>query len=287
MAAMILDGRPVAAAIRAEIAREVAAFRASNGWVPGLAVVQVGTDPASQKYAQQIERSFQVVGMRCTVHSLPPAASQADVLELVAHVNADQDTHGVIVQVPLPKHLDAQLVQAAIAVAKDVDGVTPWNAGLLVAGSRECLVPATPAGAMLLLAYYGIAVEGKRAVVLGRSAIVGKPMALLLLNSHATVSVCHTRTSDIGCYTREADLLVVAVGKPAVVQVEMVKPGAVVIDFGVNVVAGALMGDVDFASVCEVASAITPVPGGTGPMTNVVLMRNTLLAATRAVHRSD
>ncbi|HHX44467.1 MAG TPA: bifunctional 5,10-methylenetetrahydrofolate dehydrogenase/5,10-methenyltetrahydrofolate cyclohydrolase [Chloroflexi bacterium] len=281
MTAQILDGRALAKTMRGEIAQEVERFHGEHGWVPGIAVVQVGEDPASSWYVKQIARSFGAVGMRCTQHTLPADASADDLAALLRTLNADPRTNGVIVQMPLPDHLPSTLVTDLLDPAKDVDGIHPLNAGRLMQQSGEALVPATPAGGMEILARYGIALRGRHAVMVGRSNIVGRPMALLMLHQHATVTICHSRTPDLGAMTRQADILVAAVGRPKIITGDMIRPGAVVIDFGVNVVEGALAGDVDTEAAMEVAGYVTPVPGGTGPMTNVMLMENTLTAAKR------
>jgi len=283
MGATILDGKALAATIREEIVEQVKAFRASYGFAPSVSVVQVGADPASERYVRQIGRNFEGVGMGFSAHILPEAAAEAQVTELVGQLSADGAVHGIIIQMPLPKGMSAERVVAALSPAKDVDGVHPINAGRLLAGAGEYFVPATPAGGMEILSRANVPIQGKRAVVVGRSNIVGKPMALLLLHRHATVTICHSRTPDLGAVIREADILAAAVGKARLITGDMIKPGATVIDFGVNIVDGKSVGDVDFDSASMVAGAITPVPGGTGPMTNVMLLRNTLQAARRAV----
>lgn len=283
MEAKILDGKALAATMRDEIAAEVAAFKAERGWVPSIAVVQAGADPASERYVKQIGKSFEGVGMGFQLHSLSEAVTEAEVLKLLAELNSNPQINGIIVQLPLPKQIPQQAVTFRIAPEKDVDGVNPCNAGMLMAGTGDFFAPATPSGGMVILERYGIEIKGKRAVVVGRSNIVGKPMAMLLLHQHATVTICHTRTVDLPSVTREGDILVAAAGKAKMITADMVKPGAVVIDFGVNVVDGKMVGDVDYEAVKEVAGAITPVPGGTGPMTNIMLMRNTLLAAKRSL----
>lgn len=279
MEATILDGKATSAAIREEVAAEVASFVERHGWAPAIAVVQVGADPASERYVRQIERAFQGAGMGFRLHSLAETASLEEVLGLLGQLNADDRTSGIIVQIPLPKHLPQDAVTSALLPEKDVDGVHPINAGRLLAGAGRYFAPATPSGGMEILRRSGTALVGRQAVVVGRSNIVGKPMALLLLHQHATVTVCHSRTANLAEVTRQGDILVAAVGKPRLVTGEMIKPGAVVLDFGVNFVEGKMVGDVDFDSARQVASAITPVPGGTGPMTNAMLLRNTLMAA--------
>lgn len=281
MGARILDGRAVAASMKEEIKAEVAAFRAQHGVVPGITVVQVGADPASERYVKQIGRSFEEAGMVFALRQPESSITQAELVELITDVNYDPAISGIIVQMPLPKHIAQEVVASAISPTKDVDGINPANAGRLLAGTGQFFAPATPSGGMEILRREGISLAGKRAVVVGRSNIVGKPMALLLLHQHATVTVCHSRTQDLPTVCREGDILVAAIGKPRFITADMVKPGAVVIDFGVNVVNGKAVGDVDFEAAQQVASAITPVPGGTGPLTNVMLMRNTLRAAER------
>ena len=286
MTAQILDGRALAKTMTGEIAAQVKEFQAANGWVPGIAVVQVGADPASSWYVKQIERSFAGVGMRFTLHSLPENAEASALIGLLRELNADARTNGIIVQMPLPKHLPQSLVTDTLDPAKDVDGIHPINAGRLFQQSGDAFAPATPSGGMEILKRYGIELKGKHAVMVGRSNIVGRPMALMMLHEHATVTICHSRTRDIASITRQGEILVAAIGKAGFITADMVRPGAVVIDFGVNVIDGKkTVGDVDFEAVKEVASAITPVPGGTGPMTNVVLMNNTLTAAQRQLKR--
>jgi len=281
MSAKILDGKALAAAMREEITAEVAAFKEQHGYAPTIAVVRAGEDPASVSYAKQIQKAFEGAGLGFTLHLLPETASQAKIENLVKRLSRDKAVHGIMVQEPLPKGINEEAVKAHIAFTKDVDGVTPLNMGLLTAGVGDFFAPATPAGGMEILKRYGIELKGKRAVVIGRSNIVGKPMALLLLHQHATVTICHSRTVDLPAVAREADILVAAIGRAKMIGPEYVKPGAVVIDFGVNFLDGKMVGDVDFEAVKEIAGAITPVPGGTGPMTNIMLMRNVLMAARR------
>lgn len=283
MVATILDGRALAAKMRDEIAAEVAVFKAQEGHLPpSVAVVQAGADPASEVYVKAIGKFFDGVGMVLNLHRLPKKATETDVLDLLDELNSDPRVSGIIVQLPLPPHISQRAVTYRITPEKDVDGVNPCNLGMLVAGTGDYLAPATPLGGMAILERYGYEIKGKRAIVVGRSNIVGKPMAMLLLHQHATVTICHTRTVDLPSVTREGDILVAAAGKARMITADMVKPGAVVIDFGVNAVDGQMVGDVDFESVKDIAGAITPVPGGTGPMTNVMLARNTLAAARMA-----
>lgn len=281
MVAQILDGRALAKTVSREIAEQVKQFDQAHGWVPGIAVVQVGEDPASSWYVKQIEKSFAGAGMRFALHTLPPDAPADALVALLRQLNADPRTNGVIVQMPLPKHLSQSLVTDTLDPAKDVDGISPINAGRLMQQSGDFYAPATPSGGMEIMRRYGIELKGKHAVMVGRSNIVGRPMALLMLHEHATVTICHSRTPDLGAVTRQGDILVAAIGKAGMITADMIKPGAVVIDFGVNVIGDKIVGDVDTELAKQVAGYITPVPGGTGPMTNVVLMLNTLTAATR------
>lgn len=282
MPAKLIDGRAVAAALRASLAPRVAAL-AARGVRPGLAAVLVGEDPASRIYVRNKFRACAETGLHSEVHEFPADVSETALVDRIARLNADSRVHGIIVQLPLPPALDAARVLAAVSPAKDVDGFHAANLGALVQG-RPGFVPGTPAGVMRLVEHAGIALSGRRAVVVGRSAIVGKPMALLLLQSDATVTICHSRTADLAAVTREADLLVVAAGRANLVTAAMVKPGACVIDVGINRLAdGKIAGDVDFESVREVAGWLTPVPGGVGPMTVAMLMANTVQAAEQSL----
>jgi methylenetetrahydrofolate dehydrogenase (NADP+)/methenyltetrahydrofolate cyclohydrolase len=286
MTARILDGKALAEAIRGEVRGGVAAFRAAHGRAPGLDVVLVGDDPASALYTRNKEKASTEVGMRGQLHVLPPSAPEVDVVALVRRLNDDPGVDGILVQLPLPKPLDAQRVLDAVDPRKDVDGFHPVNAGMLLLGRPGALVACTPLGCMRLLALAGAPLEGAHAVVVGRSIIVGKPMAQLLLAANATVTAAHSRTRDLPGLCRQADVLVVAVGKPELVRGDWIKPGAVVVDVGMNRVPAAdgktrLRGDVAFDEAKEVASAITPVPGGVGPMTIAMLLANTLEAARR------
>jgi methylenetetrahydrofolate dehydrogenase (NADP+)/methenyltetrahydrofolate cyclohydrolase len=283
MTAKILDGKALSAAMKGEIAAEVDEFKSRHGIVPAIAVVRAGDDPASVSYANQIQKAFQAAGMAFALHLLPATASQAKIQSLVRKLSRDRSVHGIMVQEPLPKGIDEEAVKAQIAAAKDVDGVTAVSMGLLAGGAGEFFAPATPAGGMEILKRSGVELKGKRAVVIGRSNIVGKPMALLMLHQHATVTICHSRTVNLPTVAREADILVAAIGRAKMVGADYVKPGAVVVDFGVNFVDGKMVGDVDFDVVKEIAGAITPVPGGTGPMTNIMLMKNVIAAARRQV----
>lgn len=282
MAARIIDGKAVAAKVRAEVAQGVAKLKEERGLVPGLAVVRVGDDPASLSYVTSKRKGCEETGMASTEHHLPAAATQEEVLAVVHKLNADPSVHGILVQLPIPKHIDSDAVIAAVAPHKDVDGFHPINVGNLALG-RPGPQPCTPAGVMRLLKEYGVDPKGKRAVVLGRSLIVGRPMGLLLLAADATVTWCHSKTVDLPGEVARADIVVAAIGKPAMVKGDWVKPGAVVVDVGINRnEAGKLIGDVDFKAASERASAITPVPGGVGPMTVAMLLASTLEAARKA-----
>ena len=284
MSARVIDGKAIAAALRQELGVRVASLKA-RGCTPGLAVVIVGDDPASKVYVRNKALACEQLGMRSDVHALSADTAQAHLIAFVRRLNEDGGIHGILVQLPLPKAIDARAVIEAIDPAKDVDGFHYRNVGSLVVG-EPAFYPCTPAGVMRMLAHEGVAVEGMHAVVVGRSTIVGKPMALLLLNAGATVTICHSKTRDLGAMTRQGDILVAAVGKPRLIGAQMVKPGAVVIDVGVNRLPdGKLAGDVDFASVAQVAAMITPVPGGVGPMTIATLLANTVTAAERAAPR--
>lgn len=279
--AMRIDGKAISAQIREEIKEQTAAFVAERGYAPGLAVVIVGEDPASQVYVRNKALACEQVGFYSEVHRLPAQTKQEELNALVDRLNADPRIHGILVQLPLPKHLDETEVLLRIDPAKDVDAFHPYNVGKIMIGDYDFL-PCTPAGVMALLERSGIDPAGKECVVIGRSNIVGKPMAMLLLHANATVTVCHSRTKDLAEVTRRADILVVAIGRADFVGADMVKPGAVVIDVGMNRRAdGKLTGDVDFAAVEPIASAITPVPGGVGPMTITMLLQNTLTAARK------
>jgi len=274
----LLRGQPVAEQIRAELAQELFNFKREYGITPQLAIVQMGDDPAATAYVKRIERAFAAAEMVCILHQLPAGTSEADFSDTIVELNQDARVHGVIVQMPLPPHLNQEMVTSRLSPLKDVDGIHPHNAGLLALG-RPAFVPATPLGGLELLKRSGIEIKGREAVIVGRSNIVGKPMFFLLLQEHATVTVCHSRTRNLTEVTRRADILVAAIGKARMITADMVKPGTVVLDFGINVVEGKVVGDVDFEAVKGVAGAITPVPGGTGPTTNAVLLRNTLDAA--------
>jgi methylenetetrahydrofolate dehydrogenase (NADP+)/methenyltetrahydrofolate cyclohydrolase len=277
MTATIIDGRVVAAALRARVAEQVRALP----YKPGLAVVLVGDDPASAVYVRSKDRAAAAAGIAAQTIRLPAATEEAELLALVARLNADAAVDGILVQMPLPPQIRSTAVLDAIDPAKDVDGLTPVNAGLLQAG-RPALVPCTPAGVMKLLAEIGVKLSGARALVLGRSVLVGRPMAALLTAADATVTVAHSRTRDLAAECRRAEVLVAATGRPQMVRGDWIAPGAVVIDVGINRLPdGSLVGDVATAEAAAVAGAITPVPGGVGPMTIACLLENTVIAAGR------
>lgn len=277
MTARVIDGKAVAARLRERVAAEVAAMAEP----PGLATILVGEDPASEVYVRMKREDSAEVGIRSFHHEPGGDVSQAALLGLIEELNGDDRVDGILLQLPLPKHLDQDPLIAAIDPAKDVDGLTPINAGLLVQGREEALVPCTPSGVMELLAEAGAELDGARAVVVGRSILVGKPLAALLLAANATVTHCHSHTRDLAAVCREADVLIAAAGSAGLVGAEMVRPGAIVIDVGTNRGENGLVGDVDFEPVAAVAGAITPVPGGVGPMTRAMLLVNTLTAARR------
>jgi methylenetetrahydrofolate dehydrogenase (NADP+)/methenyltetrahydrofolate cyclohydrolase len=278
VAARVIDGKAVAAAVRERVKVDVAAYEQEAGRVPGLATVLVGADPASEIYVANKRRTTEEVGMRSIHHGLEAGIKEEELLGLVSELGSDEDVDGILVQLPLPAHLDSDAVVQTLNPQKDVDGLTPYNAGLLAHGTPG-LVPCTPAGVMELLAHEGVELEGAEAVVVGRSKLVGVPVARLLLGANATVTICHSRTRDLDATCRRADVLVAAVGVPRLLGAEAVKPGAVVIDVGMNRLEDGLAGDVDYEAAAEVASAITPVPGGVGPMTIAMLLSNTLKAA--------
>ena len=282
MAAKIIDGNAVAASVREGLKARVAQLR-SSGITPGLAVVLVGNNPASEVYVRRKVRACEEVGLHSEVVRFPAEADQAELMARLAALNADPRIHGIIVQLPLPERYDMREVLQAIALEKDVDGFHLYNVGgLVLGGDRMVFPPCTPYGVQLLLEHEGIAIEGRNVVVVGASNIVGKPMAMMLLRKEATVSICHVKTRDLAQYTILADILVVAAGKPNLIRAEMVRTGAVVIDVGINRLPdGRLVGDVDFESVKQKASYITPVPGGVGPMTVTMLIWNTVEAAER------
>lgn len=278
MPAQIIEGKVIAKTLRTKIKKRAAFFKA-KGIVPGLAVVLVGEDPASQIYVKNKAQACQECGIKSEVIKLPSAIQEEVLLTLMEKLNKRRDIHGILVQLPLPQHLSAKVIIEAINPAKDVDGLHPVNMGKLLAGN-PALIPCTPYGCLKLIQSTGCAVSGKKAVVIGRSNLVGKPMAVLLLRENATVTACHSYTQDLLAITRSADILVVAVGKPGLITGKMIKPGALVLDVGMNrLPTGKLTGDVDFSSAAEIAGWITPVPGGVGPLTITMLLENTLEAA--------
>ncbi len=277
MAARLIDGKALAARVRERVQREVSKLSSP----PGLATILVGADPASEVYVRMKREDSAQVGIESFHHEPGGGASEEELGDLIRSLNQDERVHGILLQLPLPDHLDQEALIALIDPAKDVDGLTPVNAGLLTQGREDATVPCTPAGVMELLSEAGADLEGAHAVVIGRSILVGKPLAALLLAANATVTHCHSRTRDLAAICREADVLVAAVGSPGLVTAEMVSPGAIVIDVGTNRGESGLVGDVDFAAVSELAAAITPVPGGVGPMTRAMLLVNTLAAARR------
>ena len=280
MTARIIDGKGIAAEIRGDLKKQVAELTA-QGKTPGLEVILVGDDPASTVYVRNKERACKEVGINSTVHRLPAETTREELLGLIEKLNDDATVHGILVQLPLPSHLDEDEVINAISPKKDVDGFHPINAGKLLIGDDDAFVACTPAGVLELVKRTGVSIKGQNVVIVGRSNIVGKPAAVLFLREHATVTVCHSRTKDVAEECRRADILIAAVGRPEMIKKDWVKPGAVVIDVGINRVDGKLVGDVDFENVKEVAGAITPVPGGVGPMTIAMLLRATVESVAR------
>ena len=290
--AKVMDGVAIAKAVRDDVKRDVEAL-ASRGIVPGLTVVLVGDDPASAVYVRAKEKRSKEVGMNGATIRLPASTPQADLEALIDRLNADPEVHGILVQSPLPRHMDENTIMRRIDPAKDVDGFHPVNVGKMLIGEKDGFAPCTPAGVVELLVRYGVETSGKEAVVIGRSNIVGKPMAALLIQTGAgancTVTICHSRTRDLAFHTRRADIVIAAMGKPEVITGDMIRPGAVVIDVGINRVTDEgsakgyrIVGDVHFASARQVAGMITPVPGGVGPMTIAMLLQNTVRAARQA-----
>ena len=277
----LIDGKKVSAEIKEQVADEVGKLKKQTGKVPGLAVVLVGEDPASAVYVKNKNKTCEKMGFQSFSHTLSADTEEKVLLKLIADLNANPEVNGILVQLPLPDHINEHKVLEAIDPKKDVDGFHPVNVGTLTSGGNA-LAPCTPAGIIEMLDFYKIDIEGQHAVILGRSNLVGKPMASLLLKRHATVTICHSRTRDLPTVARSADILVAAIGKPGFVTPDMVKEGAVVIDVGINRVDGKLVGDVDFEQVAEKAAFITPVPGGVGPMTIAMLMKNTLSAFKKA-----
>jgi len=277
--AKIIDGKAISKQVREEIAADVAIFKEKHGCVPGLAVIIVGNDPASQVYVRNKKRACEEVGFYSESYELPESTTQQELVALIERLNGDDKINGILVQLPLPKHLNETEILLKIRPEKDVDAFHPYNVGKIMIGNYDFL-PCTPAGVMVLLERSGVEIRGKRCVVIGRSNIVGKPMAMLLLHANGTVTICHSRTQNLKEICREADILVASIGKPEFVRGDMVKDGAVVVDVGINrLESGKLVGDVAFSEVEPKASYITPVPGGVGPMTITMLLQNTLTAA--------
>jgi methylenetetrahydrofolate dehydrogenase (NADP+) / methenyltetrahydrofolate cyclohydrolase len=282
-----LDGRPVAREMKARALDELGQIAVYDHVRPSIHIVSVGDDPSSKAYESAIIRTASGVGLIVESVNLSSIASQRDVNMTIERLNTRDDVHGIIVLQPLPGHLSRVEVSDRLDPLKDIDGITTFNAGRLFHDDRNVLAPSTPAGGMALLKHYGVEIAGKHAVVVGRSPVVGKPMSLMLLAENATVTMCHSRTTDLQSMTRQADILISAVGKPGTITKDMVRDGATVVDFGVNFVDGTMTGDVDFEEVAQVASAITPVPGGTGRVTTMVLVRNTIKAMRLQVERRD
>ena len=277
---LLLDGRTVAREMRERYAREAEALKAKFGLLPGLGVLRVGADPASVSYTGRISKAFAEVGIAVTINELPTSASRAMLQAELGRMNVLPEIAGIIVQMPLPVHIGLDALVNVLDPNKDVDGLHPVNVGNLTLG-LDAFVPATPAGGLALLDYYGIKLEGSNALIIGRSGVVGRPLAQLLLARDATVTIAHKRTRDLESLVSQADLVATAVGKPGLLRGHWIKPGAVVLDFGASIVEGHMTGDVEFEEAAKRASAITPVPGGTGPMTNAMLLRNTLKAIKR------
>lgn len=281
MAAKLIDGKALAQLIRERIAKDVADLHANTGVRPGLAAILVGDDPASHLYVKNKQKACDAAGIYVDEHKLPATMSQADLLALIEKKNADPKVHGILVQLPLPKHIDSKVILDAVSPSKDADGFHPYNLGRLVEGN-PVFEACTPKGVIKMIESTGVGIEGKRAVVVGRSNIVGKPVALMLLHRHATITICHSKTKDLPAVCREAEILVVAIGKAKFVTADMVREGAVVIDVGMNRLSdGTFVGDVDFGPVSQKAGWISPVPGGVGPMTITMLLHNTVEAAKR------
>jgi methylenetetrahydrofolate dehydrogenase (NADP+)/methenyltetrahydrofolate cyclohydrolase len=284
MTANIIDGKAIAAEVRAEVKAEVEELSA-NGIVPGLATVLVGDDPASRIYVNSKRKALADAGMRAWDHDLEASTSQSDLVDLVNSLNADRDVHGILVQLPLPEHIDEQLILDLVSPSKDADGFHPCNLGRVLTGDR-LVAPATPSGIQELLVRTGVEIAGANVVVVGRSNIVGKPIAAMLFQkgpgANATVTVCHTGTKDLAEHTRRADILIAAIGRAKAITGPMIAPGAAVIDVGINRTEDGIVGDVDFDAAVEIASAITPVPGGVGPMTIAMLLKNTVALARRS-----
>lgn len=291
MSAQIIDGKAVAAKIRQQVAAQVQTLQASHGYTPGLATVLVGDDPASATYVRSKQKMCQALGIRSIGHRLPAETAEADVLALVSRLNNDPEVDGILVQLPLPKHINEERILNSIDLHKDVDGFHPVNIGRLAMKGRDPLfIPCTPAGCMVLLAEAGIDLRGAEAVIVGRSNIVGLPMAMLLQKADATVTICHSRTKELRQHLQRADVVVAAIGRPEMITGDMLKPGTAVIDVGINRIEDSsspngyrLVGDVHYPTAVEVAGAITPVPGGVGPMTIAMLMQNSVRAAELAL----
>jgi len=281
VAAKLIDGKTLAQSIREQIAKDVAELYAKTGVRPGLAAILVGDDPASHLYVKNKQKACDAAGIYVDEHKLPATMSQADLLALIEKKNADPRVHGILVQLPLPKHIDSKVILDAVSPLKDADGFHPYNLGRLVEGN-PVFEACTPKGVIKMIESTGVGIEGRRAVVVGRSNIVGKPVALMLLHRHATITICHSKTKDLPAVCREAEILVVAIGKAKFVTADMVREGAVVIDVGVNRLSdGTFVGDVDFGPVSQKAGWISPVPGGVGPMTITMLLHNTVESAKR------
>ncbi|WP_066637565.1 bifunctional 5,10-methylenetetrahydrofolate dehydrogenase/5,10-methenyltetrahydrofolate cyclohydrolase [Desulfolucanica intricata] len=276
MAATLIDGKKVAAGIREEVKAEVARLR-EQGIIPKLAVVLVGDDPASVVYARSKEKSCGNVGIDFELFTMPASTQEEEVLALIDRLNNDAAVHGIMIELPLPKHISKQTVLEAVSPLKDVDGVHPINRGYILSGS-EGLFPATPESCIEIMLRSGIEIKGKHAVLVGRGETVGKPLVFMILGHNATVTICHSRTPDLGYHTRQADIVIAAVGKAKMITADMIKPGAVVVDAGINQLEDGICGDVDFENAKEVAGAITPVPGGVGSLTTVLIQRNVLKA---------
>lgn len=276
MPAQILDGKKVAASIREEVVAEVAALK-ERGVKPKLAVILAGDDPASVVYARSKEKSCKNVGIEYVLYNLPGSVTDRELLDLINKLNKDENIHGIMIELPLPKHLDKKKILEAVLPVKDVDGVHPINRGYILNGGNG-LFPATPTSCIELLLRSGVEIKGKNAVLVGRGETVGKPLVFMMLNQNATVTVCHTKTVDLAAETRRADILVAAVGRPRMIKANMIKPGAVVVDAGINEVEGGICGDVDYERAKEVAGLISPVPGGVGSLTTVLIQKNVLKA---------
>ncbi len=284
MGARVIDGRRIAAEIRKQLAEEAKLLWEEHGVRPGLAAILVGSDPASEVYLRIKRKACEEASFEFRKYSLPENVGEEDVIELLQKLNGESSIHGIIVQLPLPPHLDENRIIASISPEKDVDGLHPVNMGRLLLGD-EAITPCTPTGIITLLSKEGISLRGKHVVIINRSKIVGRPLMVMMTNRDATVTVCHSKTVNLTDHTRSADILVVAVGKPMFITEDMVKDGAVVVDVGINRVEGRIVGDVDFERVKEKASAITPVPGGVGPMTVAMLLKNVLDAAKKSLRR--